>query len=179
MQSGAISSSTASLAEATARKPKASPQPSNHLSVVTLTSSESTAGGFLSPQAEASDLRSGKVSIAVMIISNPLIGGRAPAAGDMEDLTRDQADGFHEHHRIDDVSYLLGVRHVSRSFHPHRSSLNPASATLLTRIVIGVQIFEAQRTYSGHLADILTGFCPVEMRGIAGQNDDTAGWISL
>src|SRR5215831_10777140 len=53
MQSGAISSSTASFAEATARNPKASPQPSNPLSVVTLTSSESAAGRLLSPQAEA------------------------------------------------------------------------------------------------------------------------------
>lgn len=73
-----MSSSTASLAEATARKPNASPHPSNPWSVVTLTSNESAAGEFLSPQAEASDLlpalsgiRNGKVSTAVMIIFNP------------------------------------------------------------------------------------------------------------
>jgi hypothetical protein len=73
MHSGAISSSTVSLADVTARKPKASPQPSNPLSVVTLTSSESAAGRSLSPHAEALDLlpngiRSGKVSMLVIII---------------------------------------------------------------------------------------------------------------
>jgi len=75
MQSGAISSSIANLADETARKPKASPQPSNPWSVVTLTSNESAAGRSLSPQAAASDLlprlrgiRSGKVSILAMII---------------------------------------------------------------------------------------------------------------
>src|SRR5258708_7094657 len=75
IQSGAISWSIASLAEATARTPKASPQPINPWSVVTLTSNESAAGRSLSPQAEASDvfpalngIRSGMGSTRVMII---------------------------------------------------------------------------------------------------------------
>ena len=65
-----MSSSTANLTNVAALKPKASPQPSNPSSVVTLTSKESAAGRSLSPQAAASDLlpglkgmRSGKVSI--------------------------------------------------------------------------------------------------------------------
>src|SRR6516225_1569683 len=99
MQSGAISSSTASLVEATARKPKASPQPSNPLSVVTLTSSESAAGRLLSPQAEASDLlaalngiRSGKVSMLVIIIFGTLITARALAPSTLRVTASDGAD---------------------------------------------------------------------------------------
>src|SRR5215469_9281266 len=108
MQSGEISSSIASLAEATARKPKVSPQPSNPLSVVTLTSSESAAGRFLSPQAEASDLlpalngtRSGKVSIPVMITSAPLGGSSSgPYSGRLRirDFTHHEAGACQEHH---------------------------------------------------------------------------------
>src|SRR6185295_9094521 len=78
-QSGAINWSIASLAEATARNPNASPHPTSPWSVVTLTSSESAAGKLLSPQAEASDLvpalngmRSGTVSMPVMIIFEDL-----------------------------------------------------------------------------------------------------------
>src|SRR6516165_5469354 len=77
-QNGAISSSIANLTDVTARKPKASPQPCNPWSVVTLTSKESAAGRSLSPQAAASELlpalngiRSGKVSILAMIIVHP------------------------------------------------------------------------------------------------------------
>jgi hypothetical protein len=76
VQSGAISSSMASLADMTARKPKASPQPSNPWSVVTLTSKESAAGRSLSPQAVGAGdaaprlkgMRSGKVSILATTI---------------------------------------------------------------------------------------------------------------
>ena len=32
----------------------------------------------------------------------------------------------------------------------------------LTRIVAGIQVFEAQRADGGYLSDVLTGFCPVE-----------------
>src|ERR1700754_366050 len=74
---GAINSSIANLAEATARKPKVSPQPSKPWSVVTLTSNESATGRSLSPQAEAAarvfdlnGIRSGKVSILAMIMFN-------------------------------------------------------------------------------------------------------------
>src|SRR5499427_10609036 len=79
-QNGAISSSTANLTEVVALKPKASPQPSNPSSVVTLTSKESAAGRSLSAQAAASDLlpglkgiRSAKVSTLAMIIVHPAL----------------------------------------------------------------------------------------------------------
>src|SRR5437762_14166014 len=43
---------------------------------------------------------------------------------------------------------------------------------VLTRIVGGIQVFEAQRTNGRYLGDVLTGFGPVEVGRIAGQNDD-------
>jgi hypothetical protein len=69
----------ASLAAATARKPKDSPHPTNPWSVVTLTRSESAAGKLLSPQADAADLlpawngmRSAMGSTPVMIMLKEL-----------------------------------------------------------------------------------------------------------
>ena len=50
-------------------------------------------------------------------------------------------------------------------------------AILLTRIVVRIQVFEAQRTDGRYLGDVLTGFCPMEVGRIAGQNNDAAGWI--
>jgi hypothetical protein len=52
-------------------------------------------------------------------------------------------------------------------------------AILLTRIVVKIQVFEAQRTDGRHLGDILAGFCPMEVRRIAGQNNDATGRIRL
>src|SRR5437762_2662897 len=48
---------------------------------------------------------------------------------------------------------------------------------VLTRIVGGIEIFKAQRTNGRYLGDVLTGFCPVEVGCIAGQNDDATGRI--
>ena len=39
-------------------------------------------------------------------------------------------------------------------------------AILLTRIVAGLQVFEAQRTDRRYLGDVLAGLCPVEVGGI-------------
>src|SRR6266704_5985348 len=50
---------------------------------------------------------------------------------------------------------------------------------VLTRIVGGIQVFEAQRTNGRYLGDVLTGFRPVEVGRIAGKNDDATGWIRL
>ena len=52
-------------------------------------------------------------------------------------------------------------------------------AILLTRIVAGIQVFEAQRTNGRYLGDVLTGLCPVEVGRIAGQNDNAPGRIRL
>src|SRR5215471_11845474 len=49
----------------------------------------------------------------------------------------------------------------------------------LTRIVLRVPVFEAQRTNGRYLSDVLAGLCPMEVPRIAGQNDDAAGWICL
>src|SRR2546425_13036905 len=46
-------------------------------------------------------------------------------------------------------------------------------------IVAGIQVFEAQRTRGRYLGDVLTGFCPVEVGRIAGQNDNATGRIRL
>ena len=52
-------------------------------------------------------------------------------------------------------------------------------AILLTRIVAGIQVFEAQRTISRYLGDVLTGLCPVKVGRITGQNDNATGRIRL
>ncbi|MGC1893699.1 MAG: hypothetical protein WA763_08410, partial [Pseudolabrys sp.] len=49
----------------------------------------------------------------------------------------------------------------------------------MTRIVGGIQVFETQGTNGRYLGDVLTGLCPVEVRRIARQNDDTTGRIRL
>ena len=54
-----------------------------------------------------------------------------------------------------------------------------ALAISLSRIVAGIQIFEAQRTDARYLGDVLTGLCPVEVGRIAGQNDHATGRICL
>src|SRR2546430_762961 len=48
---------------------------------------------------------------------------------------------------------------------------------VLTWIVGGIQVFEAQGANGRYLGDVLTGFCPVEVGRIAGQNDDATGRI--
>ena len=48
-----------------------------------------------------------------------------------------------------------------------------------TWIIGGIKVFEAQRTNGRYLGDVLTGFCPVEVGRIAGQNDDAAGRIRI
>ena len=49
----------------------------------------------------------------------------------------------------------------------------------VSRIVLRVPVFEAQRTNGRYLSDVLAGLCPVEVPGITGQNDDAARWICL
>lgn len=51
--------------------------------------------------------------------------------------------------------------------------------TLVSRIVLRVPVFEAQRTNGCHLTDVLAGLCPVEVPSIARQHDDAAGWMCL
>src|SRR3984957_1432268 len=50
---------------------------------------------------------------------------------------------------------------------------------LLPRIVIWIEIFEAKRPNRRHLRDVLAGLGPMEVPGIARQNDDAAGRIGL
>ena len=49
----------------------------------------------------------------------------------------------------------------------------------VSRIVLRVPVFEAQRTNGRYLSDVLAGLCPVEVPGITGQNDNAAGRICL
>src|SRR4051794_24936083 len=145
MQSGPISWSTASLTDATARNPNASPHPTNPSSVVTLTRRESAAGRLLSPQAEASDripplngIRNGMESTLVMIIHEP------------------------------------------HSWAPSRfTGPTPSSSVLMPRIVLRVVIFEAERTDCRHLRDVFARFRPMEMPGLARQNDDASRRIGF
>src|SRR5262249_17813286 len=66
-------------------------------------------------------------------------------------------------------------RHVKKPLILSRRS----SGELVSRIVLRVLVFEAQRTNGRYLSDVLAGLCPVEVPRIAGQNDDAAGWICL
>ena len=49
--------------------------------------------------------------------------------------------------------------------------------SLVSRIVLSVPVFEAQRPNGRDLSDVLTGLCPLEVPRVAGQNDDAAGRI--
>src|SRR5215471_3926411 len=65
---------------------------------------------------------------------------------------------------------------------PSEPWLAPRSAggvSFVSRIVLRVLVFEAQRPNGRYLSDVLAGLCPVEVPRIAGQNDDAAGWIRL
>ena len=55
--------------------------------------------------------------------------------------------------------------------------LDDGIGRMLTRIVARIQVFATQRTDCVYLCDVLTGFCPVEVIRIAGQNDDATGRI--
>ena len=50
---------------------------------------------------------------------------------------------------------------------------------MVSWIVVSTEVFKSKRSNRRHLRDVLTGFRPVEMRRIAGQNDDASGRICL
>jgi CheY-like chemotaxis protein len=50
---------------------------------------------------------------------------------------------------------------------------------VVSRIVLRADVFKSKWSNRRHLRDVLTGFRPVEMGRVAGQNDDGAGWIRL
>src|SRR5262249_25614499 len=54
-----------------------------------------------------------------------------------------------------------------------------ASRARIPRIVLRVQVFQAKRSNRGHLRNVFASLSPMEVPGIAGQNDDAAGRISL
>src|SRR5262249_33377984 len=56
---------------------------------------------------------------------------------------------------------------------------SPELALGIPRIVFGVYVFEAEWSNRRYLRDVFAGFCPVEVPGIAGEHDNTAGRICL
>ena len=48
-----------------------------------------------------------------------------------------------------------------------------------TRIVVGIHILKTERPDRRYLCDVLAGFCPVEMRSIAGQHNHASRWKGL
>jgi hypothetical protein len=58
-------------------------------------------------------------------------------------------------------------------------SAGGVQGSLVTRIVLRVHIFEAQRSKGRYLSDVLAGLCPVKVPRITGPTDDAAGWICL
>jgi hypothetical protein len=54
-----------------------------------------------------------------------------------------------------------------------------ATRLLVPRIIFLVEVFEADRADRRHLGDVLTGFCPVEVRGAGGQDDDGTRRVRL
>ena len=91
---------------------------------------------------------------------------RALGADAHRDRARHEANGLHVHQAA--VAVESQISWVTR-----------LSAILLTRVVAGIQVFEAQRAIGRDLGDVLAGLGPVEVPGVAGQNDDAAGRISL
>src|SRR6266853_1133319 len=76
----------------------------------------------------------------------------------------------------DRISQYLGSQYLGSQY------LGTAKSLLLlvfTWIIGRIKVFEAQRTNGRYLGDVLTGFCPVEVGRIAGQNDHATGRIRL
>jgi len=57
------------------------------------------------------------------------------------------------------------------------TSYGSAQPRWTARIVAGIQVLEAQRTDGRYLRDVLTRLCPLEVRGIGRQNEDSTGRI--
>src|SRR5215469_11811524 len=58
-----------------------------------------------------------------------------------------------------------------------RSIRGPECLALVPRIVFRVHVFKAKRSNRRHLRDVLPGFCPVEVGGIARQDNHATWWI--
>jgi hypothetical protein len=54
-----------------------------------------------------------------------------------------------------------------------------ASRALIPGVVFRVHVFKAQRSNRGHLRDVFARLSPMEVPGIAGEYDNTAGRIRL
>src|SRR2546422_9111960 len=81
----------------------------------------------------------------------------------------------------DRISQYLGSQYLGSQYLGSQYLATAKSLLLLvfTWIIAGIKEFEAQRTNGGYLGDVLTGFCPVEVGRIAGQNDDATDRIRL
>jgi hypothetical protein len=53
------------------------------------------------------------------------------------------------------------------------------ASSLVPRVVDRVEVFKTERPDGRHLGDVLTGLCPVKMRGIPGEHDDGAWGVRL
>src|SRR5438552_9328896 len=62
---------------------------------------------------------------------------------------------------------------------PRINPSTPPSYVLVAWVVVQVAIFETERADRRHLRDVFAGFRPVEMPGVARQNDDTSRRIGL
>jgi hypothetical protein len=65
-----------------------------------------------------------------------------------------------------------------RAVHCH-GNRSDCLLSVVPRIVVGADVFKAKPPNRRHLRDVLTGLCPVEVRRVAGQHDDAAGWKRL
>src|SRR5271167_3467431 len=54
-----------------------------------------------------------------------------------------------------------------------------ASRAPIPRIVFRIHVFKAEWSNRSHLRDVLAGFCPVEVPGIAGEHDNAARRICI
>jgi hypothetical protein len=62
---------------------------------------------------------------------------------------------------------------------PSGKSLRCLITAVVSRIVFRADVFKSKRPNRRHLRDVLTGFRPVEMGRVTGQNDDGTGRIGL
>ncbi len=77
---------------------------------------------------------------------------------------------------VDQWLYLPDILR-GRTDRSDRCATREVLSGLVSQIVFRVDEFEAKRSDGRHLADVLTGFCPMKVVRVARQNDDAAGRI--
>jgi hypothetical protein len=82
------------------------------------------------------------------------------------------------HKRVASGRFCWWLELAARQAHD-RKFVESSVLSLISGVVVRVEIIETERADCRHLADVLAGFRPVEMECVAGQNDHGAGGKGL